>query len=524
MMPKQNVPEHEETLSESPQNDKEEPQNESETVFCDFQELDLNEPWIVSESKASATKYVPVVIHKKPKPSPIAPISVEVMKPALSGNIVEQEILMQQMREEEFRRESSIRSPVNGQVSPVPNHKPQVIGEVFRTNSSGSSCTSPGLSSQTNEFTAEIVLAPPNHYRDSSDSGTFDTESVTSGNNPAIEEPKMPFEDIERDLTSPEDDKKSFDPDTSSDLGDELQCTSPSINHTGSYESLNSVGTSGGSSVEYNPRKRERVITVRPLSCNEEVENSSPGYVFLNETPVEREIRINREREEELRIENRIRSLSLNKSPSNERSSKNLEFKNRKNASRPSKCGDPKQTIATSRIQQEIEEQTNRELELRSLGQIKTTSQDHVDSRTSDIFKIDNYQQSKASTKTNGHEGNLNSHQKVNRTSLSSGILNQQPASRRPSLPILNKGGVSMHKFISSGGKLGGMNGPFGSKVPAQIEPKPTVIYEPAAIIKKPSTDLGSEDRPIVRKSHCSAETKIQQELRQMKEREDELR
>ncbi|KAG8212745.1 hypothetical protein J437_LFUL019693, partial [Ladona fulva] len=98
----------------------------------------------------------------------------------------------------------------------------------------------------------------------------------------------------------------------------------------------------------------------------------------MKETPIEREIRIAREREEELR-----REKGLIQQP-NQTTVTKPQVPPRSAASTitpPSKSQQNVQLrIATNRIQREIQETTEREKELRDAGKIQTISMDTVDS------------------------------------------------------------------------------------------------------------------------------------------------
>jgi A-kinase anchor protein 2 C-terminus len=97
----------------------------------------------------------------------------------------------------------------------------------------------------------------------------------------------------------------------------------------------------------------------------------------LGETPIEREIRVAGERELELRREKGVAAGAL--APAVAKSPVNA-----KQAWKPALVNDSRDVqhrIATSRIQQEIQEATQREKELVATGTIQTLSEDTVDSK-----------------------------------------------------------------------------------------------------------------------------------------------
>lgn len=104
----------------------------------------------------------------------------------------------------------------------------------------------------------------------------------------------------------------------------------------------------------------------------------SKTNTFTNETPIEREIRLAREREEEYR---RQKGFPTSDKPTAQRSVEaktdisRLPKYNLKN--KPVK-GDTMKKIAASRLQQEIKQERNREVTLRESGRINTTSDETV--------------------------------------------------------------------------------------------------------------------------------------------------
>lgn len=86
---------------------------------------------------------------------------------------------------------------------------------------------------------------------------------------------------------------------------------------------------------------------------------------------------------------------------------------------------------------------------------------------------------------------------------------NARPASIFAQNNAINKGGISMHKFITSKGKettfSAPRNGPF--------QPKEESISRP--VVPPPMVKL---------KRNVSVESKIQQEIMEMKQREEELK
>ncbi|XP_046407086.1 uncharacterized protein LOC124171805 isoform X2 [Ischnura elegans] len=157
---------------------------------------------------------------------------------------------------------------------------------------------------------------------------------------------------------------------------------------------------SGGQriAIEYPPRRR---VIVKPFTSAEEDQNfrenefkdentmnlenrqNSTPFRGLKETPIEREIRIAREREEELRREKGLIQ------PSNQSPVTRPEVAPRSPVPPVTSMGKGPQSVqlrlATSRIQREIQETTEREKELREAGKIQTMSEDTVDSKVTRI-------------------------------------------------------------------------------------------------------------------------------------------
>lgn len=104
----------------------------------------------------------------------------------------------------------------------------------------------------------------------------------------------------------------------------------------------------------------------------------SKTNTFTNETPIEREIRLAREREEEYR---RQKGFPTSDKPTAQRS---VETKTdisrlpKYNLKNKSVKGDTMKKIAASRLQQEIKQERNREVTLRESGRINTTSEETV--------------------------------------------------------------------------------------------------------------------------------------------------
>ncbi|XP_022236851.1 uncharacterized protein LOC111084436 [Limulus polyphemus] len=127
--------------------------------------------------------------------------------------------------------------------------------------------------------------------------------------------------------------------------------------------------------------RRKENIKVKPLSDNGTQETSV--FKSMSESPVEKEIRLAKEREEALRRE-RILVSPTTEGNEEKESTKNSNAHNssKSKSSIPTTFnGNTQKMLATSRIQKEIDEQTERELALRAGGQIQTISQERTDSK-----------------------------------------------------------------------------------------------------------------------------------------------
>ncbi|XP_049515155.1 uncharacterized protein LOC119432873 isoform X2 [Dermacentor silvarum] len=309
--------------------------------------------------------------------------------------------------------------------------------------------------------------------------------------------------------------------------------------------SVESLPPNGSVHTPFGPRRKDK-ITVRPLSDGTEDSVPSPTFVSHGgESPIEREIRLARDREEALRKEKGLLG---------QLQAEGFVKKGEVASSASAKCakvpatvvlrGSTQKILATSRIQQEIEEQTQREMALRESGHIQTISQERTDSK---VTRIGN----EAGTVASPSPPLASTTRRV--PPFESSLPNVEIFEKTPAIvtparicsptaapcgvasavakatnghvhanghatgakvsPVANVRGVSMQKFLASRGK----ELAFTSPPPPQNGDK--LEYRE---LKPPQLQKGAAD--AVRKGLVTAETKIQEEMRAMKEREEELR
>ncbi|KAG8188034.1 hypothetical protein JTE90_009908 [Oedothorax gibbosus] len=249
-----------------------------------------------------------------------------------------------------------------------------------------------------------------------------------------------------------------------------------------------------------------------PSVVAEEERKAVFGKGFVKESPVEKEIRIARDREEELRKQKGLppREDDSYVKPSQVKSSQVRVFG-------PVVGANNVKQAATAKIQLEIEEQTQREMALRDTGSIQTISQERTDAKvaklnTADVTKtVPVNGQNGNSHPTNGRSSPDVAPYKRGSPSPNGGINVSRPASIfSQTNGSKTNGGISMHKFISSKGKEATFAAPVrnGSAPFAKEEPRASVM--PPNMVKLKRT--------------VSVESKIQQEIMEMKQREEELK
>ncbi|KYN04452.1 Tetratricopeptide repeat protein 27 [Cyphomyrmex costatus] len=187
---------------------------------------------------------------------------------------------------------------------------------------------------------------------------------------------------------------------------------------------------------------------------------------------------------------------------------------------------------ATDRIQREIEEVTEREHELRNVGSIKTTSHETVD------FKVRRMPQALSSGKLKRTTSTPQILEAVSPTSLSPNLTpkmtNGVISTRTTPTPlrfatIPSQKGL-MHRFLATRGKLYKNNSPNDDSLNSPITP--VITLNPLSIkafnrtleIPLEPDDTDGPQKPLTRKGYVPVEQKIQKELHDMKERENELR
>ncbi|XP_066942353.1 uncharacterized protein mdu isoform X2 [Macrobrachium rosenbergii] len=242
---------------------------------------------------------------------------------------------------------------------------------------------------------------------------------------------------------------------------------------------------------------------------------------------------------------------------------------------------DVQHRMATSRIQLEIQETCEKEKELRDAGKILTTSEETVDAKVTrmsdftDMSQIDNaWNRTPTSSSTSSSPSPRS--QSVNGPAPN---LKRSPSPRSPSSPVpafnlapppsrgMTKSlsttnlaspttptGVRapkglMQKFIASRGKMttSAFSSPPPNNLhitstsrgiptrPMRVEPKAAVLQRETISRLKPAPQTNGDAEPSpatnsnnqaqpFRRSYCTAEEKIQLELREMQQREEELR
>ncbi|XP_041357628.1 microtubule-associated protein futsch-like [Gigantopelta aegis] len=248
---------------------------------------------------------------------------------------------------------------------------------------------------------------------------------------------------------------------------------SPFIQQKTRRESLNSLDSSQG--------------TLKSQSDNGmglDAQSGSNSFCIeiTEETPIEREIRLARERENELRRAKGLPELPLPKSSPKEPelpSTASSHVFSRHNVAAPNTM----RRFASNRLQHEIIAQKQRELDLRKEGKIITTSEEHIEPLK--YVSVTGQEKSSGSGKRNF----------VTRRSVQGGSSSDRTDDETAS-------------DSSSNASL-----TTGMQTPEQAAPP-----------RRKVTPGSTTTTFSYRESHQTAESKIERELREMREREDELR
>ncbi|XP_034938732.1 uncharacterized protein mdu isoform X2 [Chelonus insularis] len=188
---------------------------------------------------------------------------------------------------------------------------------------------------------------------------------------------------------------------------------------------------------------------------------------------------------------------------------------------------------ATDRIQREIEEVTEREHELRNVGSIKTISHETVDSKVRRMPQalISGKLKRTTSTPQILEPSVTSSPSAPNLTpKMTNGVISARttPTPLRFATNPSQKG--LMHRFLATRGKIFNKNQSPSAADCSTPPPTPTIVLNPQSLQAfgrslEIRIELDDEPKkPPSRKGYVPVEEKIQKELNEMKERENELR
>lgn len=188
---------------------------------------------------------------------------------------------------------------------------------------------------------------------------------------------------------------------------------------------------------------------------------------------------------------------------------------------------------ATDRIQKEIEEVTEREHELRNVGSIKTTSHETVDSkvrRMPQALASSGKLKRTTSTPQILEAVSLSSSAPVLTPKMTNGVISSRttPTPLRFATAPSQKG--LMHRFLATRGRIYKPNTSASNDLLIP-PPTPTITLNPLSIKAfnrsleiQLEPDEDEPKKPPIRKGYVPVEEKIQKELHEMRERENELR
>jgi len=533
------------------------------------------------ESKAPAKQYVYGIGEQSLERGSPRIVETMIKKSASQENIIEAEIRAQQNKEEQLRNEGTLKHVRDHESSSPASHESDegFVDRVAPEDASNHFTNSNNLIT-TNGYTHSIAgtngepviydaVPPPNYNLPGSLISTSkSTETKIALEIRELKEREEELRMIRERLTDSrqgfieEDDTQSnssrdqlLDDHLTSltattDEGNYSECGDPVLS-----EDKSSTGSNSGMSTpdimsrgNLLDGSRRRVMTVMPFQ-EDTAEDEQPVYHrSQKESVIEREIRLNREREEAHRAENGlISSSTANRSPSVRSTvSSPLEPIN--------DARDLTHRMATSRIQLEIQETSDKERELRDAGTILTTSEETVDSkvtRLSDLAELNWGNESPRRTPSQSSSGGRRGSTTFSPPSTPVPNFTPSPVAPMSRLkkslsttnlttsPVSNSNVRApkglMQKFIASRGKMtaSAFNPPStNGNIPTDrgIATRPMRVEPKVAVIRREQNnrinnqDNTKEQKTIYRRSYCTAGEKIQSELKDMQMREEELR